>query len=725
MLRGILIVLLIYQLNERLRPTATTLWSLSSWTPHKLTEPWPLNQLSIEALLTIKRKSVFSALDRCSKNVTLSVIAILLSGDVHQNPGPNNVHNCGICELPVTWTHKVMTCDSCDMWFHHTCVDIGSSEFEALNRPTVAWICPRCDSINCDSFTYRSYELDCSNSFLPLQQMSSIESLTSPVRFAPIHTSSPKISSRFKLNSTNKSNRSASQSPTTKSNNSSLFDVDKKTNLRILNVNCQSISSKKQELEAVLHYVKPDIVCGTESWLRGIKPGRVPTHDHIKSAEVFPDYYNVYRNDRTTIGGGVFIMVHKSLTSSEQPELVTNCEIEWAKVKIKNHKDLFIGSFYMPIRNKYDLDQLQLSINKITENGKLHKNIILAGDFNCPNINWETHTANSNGKDNDIQQSLIDLATASNLTQVQFTPTRGSNILDLVFTSNPTLAKSSVNIPGVSDHEIVVTEFDIKPMITPSQTRKCYKFGKANWGNMKIDLDDAAESIARDQKAGKDVEQLWSTFKKSLLSSINANIPTYIHKNTTSLPWINVKIKRILKKKKRLFKKARATNNWPPYRLFQKQCRRELRKAEWNYINSTIQQGLDNNNSKPFWRFVKARKQDNIGVAPLKENGRLFSDSQNKAAILLKEFKSVYTKSSGKPLPPLSRLCSNIKPLEITVLGVTKLLQELKPNKASGPDCIPNIVLKTLAKNIAPSLTTISRLQLIKVIFQVIGLTPT
>ena len=41
-----------------------------------------------------------------------------------------------------------------------------------------------------------------------------------------------------------------------------------------------------------------------------------------------------------------------------------------------------------------------------------------------------------------------------------------------------------------------------------------------------------------------------------------------------------------------------------------------MRKAEWEYINNTITQGLQANNSKLFWKYIKSRKQDNIGVAP-------------------------------------------------------------------------------------------------------------
>ena len=40
-----------------------------------------------------------------------------------------------------------------------------------------------------------------------------------------------------------------------------------------------------------------------------------------------------------------------------------------------------------------------------------------------------------------------------------------------------------------------------------------------------------------------------------------------------------------------------------------------MHKAEWEYINNTITQGRQTNNSKPFWKYIKSKKQDNTGVA--------------------------------------------------------------------------------------------------------------
>jgi hypothetical protein len=51
-------------------------------------------------------------------------------------------------------------------------------------------------------------------------------------------------------------------------------------------------------------------------------------------------------------------------------------------------------------------------------------------------------------------------------------------------------------------------------------------------------------------------------------------------------------------------------------------------------VASFISEGFENNNSKPFCNYMKSKKQDNIGVAPLKRYGGHTSESREKVAIL-------------------------------------------------------------------------------------------
>jgi hypothetical protein len=52
----------------------------------------------------------------------------------------------------------------------------------------------------------------------------------------------------------------------------------------------------------------------------------------------------------------------------ENPELVTNCKLEWVKIQLKDRKELLIGSFYMPHRNMEDVKELEKSLNLVSKN---------------------------------------------------------------------------------------------------------------------------------------------------------------------------------------------------------------------------------------------------------------------------------------------------------------------------------------------------------------------
>jgi hypothetical protein len=141
---------------------------------------------------------------------------------------------------------------------------------------------------------------------------------------------------------------------------------------------------------------------------------------------------------------------------------------------------------------------------------------------------------------------------------------------------------------------------------------------------------------------------------------------------------------------------------------FIKKCKKQFHKAETQYVNNIIAEGLEKNDRKPFWMYAKAKKQDNIGIAPLRHKGSMTNDNKEKANTLNDQFKSVFTKSTLTTLEKstIDRGFS-IKTLKIEEQGVFKLLKDINPSKAMGLDQIPNIVLKTCAKTLAPGMTKI------------------
>ena len=121
-------------------------------------------------------------------------------------------------------------------------------------------------------------------------------------------------------------------------------------------------------------------------------------------------------------------------------------------------------------------------------------------------------------------------------------------------------------------------------------------------------------------------------------------------------------------------------------------------------------EGLKNNNTKPFWKYIKSKRQDAGGIASLKNGSNLISDSIGKAELLLDQFKSVFTKTTDNTLPKTRiQAKTDITPIKIEQKGLEKLLRQVNPNKASGPDTMPNRILKECAEPITPILQIIQQ----------------
>ena len=92
-----------------------------------------------------------------------------------------------------------------------------------------------------------------------------------------------------------------------------------------------------------------------------------------------------------------------------------------------------------------------------------------------------------------------------------------------------------------------------------------------------------------------------------------------------------------------------------------------------------MEKSLEEGNNKTFWKYIKAKRHDNIGVAGIKSDCVLHQDSKTKAQLLNKQFKSVFTtESKEETLPTLSEhLYPPMPDIKIHIEGVEKLLGKL------------------------------------------------
>ena len=128
-------------------------------------------------------------------------------------------------------------------------------------------------------------------------------------------------------------------------------------------------------------------------------------------------------------------------------------------------------------------------------------------------------------------------------------------------------------------------------------------------------------------------------------------------------------------------------------------------KAYWNYVNDLT--ASLKTNPKKFWSFVKARIGNRSVASCIEYEGQRAYTPLDKANLFNSFFHSVYIKASeASNFQNPNQLTEHvIGDLSCSVEEVTKLLQSIDVNKASGPDNIPPRVLKECAMELALPLT--------------------
>ena len=178
-----------------------------------------------------------------------------------------------------------------------------------------------------------------------------------------------------------------------------------------------------------------------------------------------------------------------------------------------------------------------------------------------------------------------------------------------------------------------------------------------------------------------------------------------------SQSWFTSHCKKLVRKKKKTLpiskKKSKLSIDWDKYRSAATVSRKACRHAYNEFIKNCL---YENNNSNPkrLYSYIKNKQVDNFGVGPLKDNGKVYTEGKDKARILNTQFANVFSTDKGDiPLIQTQYANSSISNIDINTEGIIKLLNQLNPNKASGPDNISARLLKETSSEIAPALALI------------------
>ena len=175
---------------------------------------------------------------------------------------------------------------------------------------------------------------------------------------------------------------------------------------------------------------------------------------------------SVYRKDRKDGYGGVFLAVKNDLISEEITDIEKNDKLEVTCVKILLAKDckLIVGALYRPPNS--DIEYAQDVIAFLEKVVNKHPKAVhwFAGDYNLSDINWETQSIESSQNPRALNQLFLDFSFKCKLEQKIDQPTRDDNIPDLFLTNRPSLINKVRIEPGLSDHDVVYVESNVRPV---------------------------------------------------------------------------------------------------------------------------------------------------------------------------------------------------------------------------------------------------------------------
>ena len=105
-------------------------------------------------------------------------------------------------------------------------------------------------------------------------------------------------------------------------------------------------------------------------------------------------------------------------------------------------------------------------------------------------------------------------------------------------------------------------------------------------------------------------------------------------------------------------RKSSSQADWKKFKDLCKATKKRLTLAHDKYLLDLLKtDDMDLETRKPtmtkrFWTYIRSKRQDNVGVAPLEINDDAVSDSREKANLLSNYFKSVFTKEDLQNMPP-------------------------------------------------------------------------
>ena len=422
-----------------------------------------------------------------------------------------------------------------------------------------------------------------------------------------------------------------------------------RNNLRVMYTNIDGIISSLLELKDYIRNSKPDVVCLTETKL---KEGL-----HLRSIEG----YNTWRKDRKgKSGGGVLILVKDNILVEEVEFGDEIAEVICIVIKTKSKERRKIIVTYIPPRtNTWELErykEMQCEVWRCLDDMiRESKKVLLVGDFNCKDINWEEMEIR--GNTNPWSDKLMQLALVNTMDQWvdEVTRCRGEeepSLIDLVFTKKPESRPviTYLNPMGKSDHVVIEITIQEEEIIYRNEDYRNGRLNhaKANFTELKRFYGDIEWKKLLE---GKQVQIKYTEFLNKYNEGVLKYVPKYqVRKSKFS--WYNARCSKAKKDKDTAWRKMR--KNWnvntrEEYKRARNEYVRIRREEEKNFEKDIVNKCKDE--PKLFYRYINGKMKHKDTINKLRRGGRIYEKAEEMSELMNESFKLVFMKETNYVTP--------------------------------------------------------------------------
>ena len=431
-----------------------------------------------------------------------------------------------------------------------------------------------------------------------------------------------------------------------------------------------------------------DVVAITESWIHS------DTRDYVGEYEI--PSYKMFHKDRTLREGGGILMYVKDSLNPVDCKIRSDHEVLGVDLHLANAAYRLVLVYRPPHQLAEKDEDLYTLLSDIIRG----KTCTILGDFNC-HVNWENRTADAEG------MRLVDFANDNFLSQWVNEPTRGNNILDLVFTTEDDgVTRLSVGESlGGSDHNLIRLSLRAACEKASGTQKRKLDFRRADFTGFRESLDGI-------RLEGNDVNAMYCSLKEQFMERQGTFIPLKSVKSNSLQPkWFNNDIASAVKERKALYKRAKRSQDQNDWDSFKTVCRRVKSLIKVAKRNEEIRVASRCKQSpKEFFSHVNSRKPFKGSIGPLKDPlGRIQVSDLDMTNTLNDYFASVFTLEDTHNMasPTLTHERVEMDTISCTLEEVKERIDKLNIYKSSGPDGFLPRVLKEVRDQVAPLLMEI------------------